>query len=340
MEYITTDQNIADVSSHYQAYQEAGIYSIATFPLMVRNRVVGILEIGHRQTERQYRPNELQLARTLISQVVVAVENALQFQKTQDALVEMEQQTERLAQLNQMSQELSLIQNEAEIFNVAAHQATQIFSGDRSSITLLDESGEQFTVLALQGNEVIPVGVKLPVTGTLVGAAIQENRILIASDFNDKQFQHFEDLRLLSQQGLQSSMVAPLVVEGRAIGTINVANKMKNTYTTYYEELLGQMASHLAGAIENRKLFEVVRRERDQAEQLHEIDQRLNQASTIEEVQQIILSFTERLGASHGEVCLTDGADFARLASTIPVRQHQHLPGPGKMFSSPYIAPT
>ena len=338
VEYITTEQSTDDVASRYHVYQSAGIYSIATFPLMVRNQIVGILEIGHRQAERQYRPNELQLARTLISQVVVAVENALQFQKTQDALVETEQQTERLAQLNQMSQELSLIQNEAEIFNVAARQATQIFSGDRGSITLLDESGEQFTVLALQGNEAIPVGVKLPVDGTLVGAAIHQNQILIASDFNDEQLQHFEDLRLLSQQGLQSSMVAPLLVEGRAIGTINVANKMKNTYTTYYEELLGQMASHLAGAIENRKLFEVVRRERDQAEQLHEIDQRLNQASTIEEVQQIILSFTQRLGASHGEVCLTDGMDFARLASTIPTRQHQHFSDAGVMLQA-HISP-
>ena len=170
--------------------------------------MIGLLQIGHRQADRAYRTNELQLGQTLVAQVDVAVENALQFQKTEAALFETEQQTKRLAQLNRMTQALALIHNEAEIFDIAAMQVTDIFAGDRGSICLVTEDKAHFTILALRGNEAIKLGAILPIAETMVGTAIRENRVVIASNFEE--MRHLLDLQQLQQQGLRSSMAAPL----------------------------------------------------------------------------------------------------------------------------------
>ncbi len=59
--------------------------------------------------------------------------------------------TERFTLYTQLIQEANLATCEAEVFQIAARYTAQILGADRCSIALLDETGEQFDIIALDG---------------------------------------------------------------------------------------------------------------------------------------------------------------------------------------------
>jgi GAF domain-containing protein len=117
-----------------------GLYTLATFPLMLRNRLIGVLRVEHLHQRREYSKNEVQLAQAIIAQVTVAIENAQLFQQTQTALSETQK-------LYEISRSLAESTDLDDIFAVIV-ESVKVYDIDRVSISLLDraESGEIDTV--------------------------------------------------------------------------------------------------------------------------------------------------------------------------------------------------
>ncbi len=310
------------MDENFRLFMHEGIGAITLYstPMFLGLEYKGVLSVSTR-TPHIYSEQEKRVYQTLAGQAIIAIENRRLFEQTKATLIQTELQTERLAQLNEMSRQLSLIRDRGEIFQVAAKMVTKIFAGDRGGIGLLDADGEKIRAAALDGNNSISLGPQVPITGTLSEVVVGQSKIVVVSDFLDEEWQQFRDLQMLGKQKLRSCMMAPLVVDGKVIGTLNVANHQPQAYGSHYEGLFGQMALHLSAAIENRELFDSIQAERDQAALLVEIDQNLSQASTITEAQTIILSFAALVGASFGEIYLTDRDGFDRWDTTIPERK-------------------
>ncbi len=62
---------------HYQMLTRLGIRSAMWVPLVVRDRVVGVLSAGYRDTSHRYSPADLNLMRELARRAALAVDNAL-----------------------------------------------------------------------------------------------------------------------------------------------------------------------------------------------------------------------------------------------------------------------
>ena len=278
-----------------------GFRMTMVIPLLTGGKAIGTLNIASR-TADIYSVQEQELMLQTASLLAATIENRRLFTQIEDALKATERNAHRLAQLNEMSHQLNLVRTEAEVFNVAARQVAQIFTGDRGSVTLLNETGDQLNILALKGNEAIPLGASLPVESTLAGTATRQNRILINSDFHREEYHDYIDVQMLLQQGIQSCINAPLVVEGEPIGTLNVGSEKVGVYSTQDEGLTNQMASLLSSAIERNRLFEKQYRFAIEIEEqarrltlLNDLGAALAAAEDMDAVYQIIASRTNEI---------------------------------------------
>lgn len=86
--YDVDDRQLRDLArdeEHYRLLTQVGIRSAMWVPLVVRNRVVGVLSAGYRDSSRRYDPSDLNLMRELARRAALAVDNALLYRQIKRA---------------------------------------------------------------------------------------------------------------------------------------------------------------------------------------------------------------------------------------------------------------
>jgi GAF domain-containing protein/CheY-like chemotaxis protein len=302
--------------------------TITAFPFLVRNNLVGVLNVGHHRAYRDYTDNELQLAQAIIAQVTVAVENAQLFEQTQSALAE----TQKLYELSRALVETTSLE---EIFDVVL-SSVRAFGVDRVSISLLDKNREgkiENVMIAAswdrESDQILPVGTKIfsDMFGLVEAFAEPPFAPLISEDLSQAGGQDErmdEAFRLFMYEGLGAITMfsTPMFLGPEYKGVLSISTRTPHKYTPQEIRIYQTLADQSITAIERHQLLEATRRERDRAALLFEFGQKLSQTVTINDVQQTVLDFTQQLGATHGEVFITDdNKEFYTMASTIPERQ-------------------
>ncbi len=311
---------------------DKAMQTLSVIPLNFKGVLVGILEVGHLHEQRRYTDNEYQLTQAIISQIAVAIENAQQFQRTGEALAE----TRKLYQISRALVEAETLEK---IYDVVIDNVKS-FAIDRVSISLIDPNfsghlkdvtAEGVTIVASWDREsqrILPVGTQISsAIFPLVEAfaqppfdpLISEN--LSRADNQDRRMD--EGFRLFMHEGLGAMTLfsTPMFLGAEYKGVLSISTRQAHTYTDQEIRVYQTLADQAIIAIENRRLFEAIRQERDQTSLLHDIDRALGQAITIDQVEEIILDFTEKIGAVHGEIYVSDGRGFLSMASTISDRQ-------------------
>jgi PAS domain S-box-containing protein len=240
---VETDERLNEPTRHLMAV--SGLDSFVMIPLTSGQRWLGLVIIG-RDTPSAFDEELIYAWWTLASQAAAALENTVLFDQVHAALEETEKQARRLTILNEMSKEMGRAEHLGEIFQIAAVKTDQALASDRVSVALLDSRGDNLNILALQGEKgAVPMGAQVPLAGSAIEIAIDENRLVSVSEAQDS------DLG-----GMRSFLVAPLHTGGRAIGTLNVGSKQPNAYEPRDGDLVLQIAAILSSAIENKRLLE------------------------------------------------------------------------------------
>ena len=256
-------------------------------PITLGNTIIGVISVQSLTTPHLYNPYHRDLLISIASQTAITLQNAQLFQQTQAALSESTEQARRLAVLNQMSAQLTQATNLDEVFTQAAVYISQIYNADRVSFSMLIP-GSQVEIRAVHGEQTdLHVGQRLPLVGTANESAIFENRIVIVSD-----------TKQTAPDAIRSFIVAPIVVHGRVIGTLNVGSLQPNDYRSRDENLLQQVVSLLGTLITNRQLFEQVQNALSETETLYQASAELNAAQTYSEIVDTFRRYTI-LGKEH-----------------------------------------
>ncbi|NDJ59564.1 MAG: PAS domain S-box protein [Chloroflexi bacterium] len=184
--------------------------------------------------------------------------------QTQYTLTDTEAYAAQLAHLNEMSEKMSMATDEDELFSIVTRHTSQIVRADRASIALLTDDGAQYRVLVLHGTKrVVPAGTLLPVDGTLIGRAMRSRRVLNNPNLHDEAL---SETSVVVEGGLQSSLIAPMILKQRVIGTLNVASQSLNAYDKRDEDLLLHIATFLGTALENLRWNKELQVAKDSAE--------------------------------------------------------------------------
>ena len=253
-----------------------------SLPVKAGNAEIGKLAVDSIDTDDK---ESLQFANAIAERLGAHIENLRLAEQTRQSLNETAEQTERLGHLNEYSEALSQAETLDDIYNTTARILPTIIDAKRFSMTHPTEDGEMLEVFALQGESgAIPTGTKLPIAGTATGTCFTERRGVIDPDLSENTY---KESGLLAKQGLKSTLSVPLVVAGKAIGTLNFADTIVQAYTIRDQDLAVQAASLMASTIENRQQYQRAQKQADRETMLNTISQKIQAATSVEAVLQI-----------------------------------------------------
>jgi sigma-B regulation protein RsbU (phosphoserine phosphatase) len=222
-------------------------------PLMVQNRVVGVLDIESRQPDYFTRDQKNILA-LLASRISSAIENARLYERTRH-------QADTLLLLNEVARETNSILDVEGVMRRAAEMVKRVIDYQIFSILLYDEAERVFRhrLNVKFGQHIMERSVVSPHEG-IVGAAATLRRPVVVPDVS------FDPRYISVNPETRSELAIPLLYKHRVIGVLDLESPQLNYFTPDHVQALSILASHLAVSIENARLYEQVARDESRLE--------------------------------------------------------------------------
>lgn len=223
----------------------AGVRSELAIPLISRNRVVGVLDIESPKAN-YFHASHQKVLTLLAAQLAVAIDNANLYEN-------LLAKSEMLETLNEIGRELSSILDLEPLLKKVAELLQRVFRYQVFSIMLVDEEEQVLrSRLAVKFNRDAVEKSKIPLGKGLVGSAVTRKKSLRINDVS-------KDPRYISVLSeTRSELVVPLIYKDKAIGVFDLQSPFLNYFTQAHEDTLSALASHVAVAIENARLYERV----------------------------------------------------------------------------------
>jgi phosphoserine phosphatase RsbU/P len=222
-------------------------------PLIVRGRVIGVMDIESRQPD-YFTPYQQTILTLVASRIGTAVENARLFESAQ-------KQAETLLLLNEIGREASATLQVEEVLRRAAELAKRLIDYQIFSILLYDETAAVFRhrVTVKFGQRVQEKSV-VPVHEGIVGAAAKLRRPVVVPDVAlDPRY------RMVNAE-TRSELAVPMIYKARVVGVMDLESPQVNYFTPDHVQVLSILAANLAVSIENARLYEQVARDESRME--------------------------------------------------------------------------
>jgi sigma-B regulation protein RsbU (phosphoserine phosphatase) len=193
-------------------------------------------------------------------------------------------QTQILALLYDIGRELTSILDLEDLMRTVGLRVKQLVDYDLFSIMLLNSSTNRLEhAVAVRFDERIQVKQTLALGQGLCGAAMQEREpIRVGEVASDPRY-----VRCEAGIGIQSELVVPLIARDRILGVLDLESMKPDAFHETHERMLSLLASTVAIAIENARLYDQLRRaeqsRRQDLERAREV-QRLLLPETMPEV--------------------------------------------------------
>src|SRR5258707_3658874 len=249
-------------------YLEAvpNVCSELAIPLIVKNRVIGVIDIEAR--EKGYFTDEHKRLLTLIaSRMAVAIENARLYTRTT-------RQARTLLLLNEIARELTSILNLDELLKLVGELLSRIIDYQMFSVLLVDPETEKLQHrFALRFQEQLHLKHDIPVGRGLVGYAAKSKEAVLVPDVS-------KDPRyILLNPETRSELAVPLIYKEKVIGVLDLEHTRRGYFTEDHKRTLSTLAAQIAIAIENARLYEQIAKQEQRLERdlalAHELQFRL-----------------------------------------------------------------
>lgn len=165
----------------------------------------------------------------------------------------------KLRGILEVYQRMSAERNLEALLELVAQEATRLMNADRASIFLLDREKRMLWAPVALGIEPIQFDARLGIAGSV---ALSGNTMNVADAQHDSRFYADIDNRVGYQT--KTILATPLRnTSGEILGTFEVLNKRRGTFTAEDETLIKVLAEHAATAIETAKMVGDIRYQRD-----------------------------------------------------------------------------
>ncbi len=242
--------------------------SVISAPLLVDNRIAGVLQVFDTQTPNRFTEEDLKLLSLFANQasLILGSIHSLENEYRQRLLAE---------KLAEAARALTSSLKVSELVETILEQLAQAIPFDHAAVYLA--ASEELRVFAQRGTHLAnyPSKPTLSLADPLVQKIIHQEGAIPIND--SPQSQHLEEL--FGQAETRSWMVVPLSAGGKLIGLITVNNRQPNVYQKVHIDWLRTFAQQAALAIENARLYQ----EKEQ------------QANNLETLRQTSLSLTSNL---------------------------------------------
>nr|WP_204619201.1 ATP-binding protein [Desulforadius tongensis] len=166
----------------------------------------------------------------------------------------MSKQNKRLEIINQIARSINVDMSYDEIIERVAEPLRQVMSYDLLSFCLLDKGKLVIKSGIPKDQKILGVGTVLPEENSAPWKAMKDKRCFLRPDiWNDKkQYQEDKALKII---GIQSAIMAPLLVREEVIGTLNFGSRHPFAYSESDFIFVQQLADQLAVCLANLNLY-------------------------------------------------------------------------------------
>lgn len=223
------------------------IQSLLVAPMTSRGRLIGSFSLDVIGNRRQFTAEEVSLCQTLATQVAMAVENARRFQETKKQLRRVVEANRHLGLAMQANQVIAQADNLTEALRRLAGLIVANLSQTYCRISLASEDGRTLTARAAHASsanlkwnprleERVPIE-ELPGFGRLFDSAdrIEGCEIWRSSDETARARLSGFSRSLNLAEDLKSLLLAPLKVENRLVGVLELGEFRDEEYTLLTE---------------------------------------------------------------------------------------------------------
>lgn len=266
-------------------------------------------------TPRIFSEEEQELFVTVAASIAAAIENARLFAAEQEHAAAAERQAKRMELVNRISLGLSDRLDLYEILNLAVREVVQLFWADHAGILFFDDDNQWSTVVAEYPDSGLR-GWQLAVAENHISTEVIATRRPVCIHSIDTDPRASLVREKLRDIGMVSMMVVPLMSHGRVIGSIGLDSfHTARLFTEEEQELFLTVATSIAAAVENARLFAAEQAARRTADTLREVARVLSSSFDPAEVLQLILRELHNVIAyDTASIMLVDGT-MLRIAA-------------------------
>ena len=225
-------------------------FSLLSAPMIWQGQGIGTIDIA-RSPPQPFSDKETELLRTFADQAVIAIQNARLFNETKEAL---ERQTATAEVLQVISASMA---DPQPVFERIVDSCWRLFGATEIALDLVDSTDDSLRLGARRGPWMAAEAASYPkpFAGTLSELATRRKDVLHVSDaLGDADVPaYFRDLA--HDIGNLSVAAAPMLWEGRGIGSLDIVRSPPRAFSGKELALLKTFADQAVIAIQNARLF-------------------------------------------------------------------------------------
>jgi GAF domain-containing protein len=136
-----------------------------------------------------------------------------------------------------------------DLFRVIAACLHRVIPHDAARLTLFDTASNQLRIIALDsqvfGDGPAARSALVPIEGTPAGMDLTKRRTILVS-WSDLKKSSSPYVQRLVANGVKSGVTAPLILDGRVLGTLDLASLKDSTFTEADAEMITQFAGQIS----------------------------------------------------------------------------------------------
>ncbi|HSU14017.1 GAF domain-containing protein [Longimicrobium sp.] len=345
---------------HLALLREVGFSSLIIVPLVARGRTLGAITLCHTESGRRYDEADLAMAGSLARRAGAALDNARLYGAEQAARAAAETAAERTRRLQSITAALAQASTPAGAARAVLEQGIAALGATAGGLSMLTPAGDALELVAIEGFTMDTADrngwLRFPLNAPLAACeAVRRREVVFLRSLDEWRLHYPIAAELMQRSGLHAYAVAPLEVEGRALGALGFNFRDAREFTAEDEAFVTAIARQAAQALERARLFAAEHDARAAAERsaaaarrLQGVTAALSEAATPREVAEVIVvNGAEALGAAGGSLALLEPgtAGFRMLASTgypeSVAHAYEHFPvQPGRPVSDAVLTGT
>ncbi len=197
---------------------------------------------------------------------------------------------ETLATLAEIGQEINSSLNLDEVLAKTAELTRKLIDFEIFGVLLPEEGTNQlYFRFAIGHRPEVVEHWRIPWGEGITGTAAATGRAVRVSDVS-------KDPRYLNAlDSVRSELAVPMMVAGRAVGVLDISSQHLDYFTLEQQYILTLLATRIASAVENARLFGRVRNQADTLLLLNEVGREANSVLDVQEVLRRAAELTKRL---------------------------------------------
>lgn len=229
-----------------------GVVAEMAIPLLNRDHLVGVLNIEG-PDPGAFTPEARTALQVLARHLAVAIENATFYRETR-------WYAGLLATLYEIGKETASILDLDALLQRVAEVVKRVIDYESFGILLIDEATNELVVRKAVQYAITSEKPRIPVGQGLTGSAVLTKQPILVGDVR----QDPRYLNLIPQT--RSELVVPLIHKEKVLGVFDLESSELNRFTEEHVKVLTLLASQVAVAIENARLYEALREKEDRLE--------------------------------------------------------------------------